>query len=430
MFFRNVFSLLLITLLISAWLGGIIHFSESETFPITLFQVIFPFAFVAWIFQKVANHDFEIKLTGVETWLVGFIGLIFLTLIYSQDHERGLVMAVRFLLLILFILYLVNQIEHERQLTLSIWLISFTAIGLGVYSVIFSLLNPELAFLNFQLAGKAVLGRAAVADSDPNFFASMFFLPLAFSVAIVHSKENLWIRLLGLAMSGLLLAALISTYSRGAWVAAFISILLVAYLFRNPKPAILALSLALLAILTIPDLQVLFIGVFSRLEGLFSGSLDSSASTRIILGKAGIEMFAESWTFGVGFGSFPTEFTSMGMSNIISGVSEPHNILYHILAEMGLAGFAVFSILIYLIFRFAIQNIRLSETEWDKILAISLLGSFIAYFVLHQFIPRFLTNTTLMVTIAFIFVLNRVLVNRNSPSTEQVNEGVRVGSLT
>lgn len=422
MVFRILFSFTLIVLLVSAWLGGIIHFSESEQFPITLFQVIFPLAFIGLLFQKLAHLDFEIKLTGVEYWVLGFTGLMFFTLMYSQDHERGLILAVRFLLLVLFILYLVNQIESLKQLNLLIWVVSVTAIGLGAYSVIFSLLNPELAFLNFQLAGKAVVGRAEVTDSDPNFFASMFFLPLAFSAALVHSRERLWIRGLGLAMFGLFLAALISTYSRGAWVAAFFSLLLVAYFFRNPKPVLLACAAGLISILAIPDLQVLFIGVFSRLEGLFSGSLDSSASTRIVLGQAAIHMFADSWTFGVGFGSFPSAFKAMGMSNIISGVSEPHNILYHILAEMGLTGFLVFSVLIILIFRFAIQNIRLAKSEWERVLSISLLSSFTAYFILHQFIPRFLTNTTLMVTIAFIFVLNRVLANRSTDEREPSSE--------
>ncbi len=409
MFFRTKFSFLLILLLVSAWLGGIIYFSESEQFPITLFQVVFPFAFMAWVLQKLIHLDFEFKTTGVEYWVLAFVGLMFFSLIYSQDHERGLVLAIRFLLLILFILYLVNQINTLNQLTLLIGVIAITAIGLGTYSVVFSLLNPELAFLNFQLAGKAVVGRAEVTDSDPNFFASMFFLPFAFSIALVHSQEKLWVRGIGLLMSGILLAALVATYSRGAWVAAIVSLLLVAYYFRNPKPIMFALTAGIVLILAIGDLQILFIGVISRLEGLFSGSLDSSASTRIVLGVAAIHMFAESWTFGVGFGSFPSVFKAMGMGNIISGVSEPHNILYHILAEMGLIGFLIFSILILLIIRFAVQNIRLARTEWEKVLSVSVLSSFMAYFVLHQFIPRFLTNTTLMVTIAFIFVLNRVL---------------------
>jgi hypothetical protein len=39
------------------------------------------------------------------------------------------------------------------------------------------------------------------------------------------------------------------------------------------------------------------------------------------------------------------------------------------------------------------------------VIAVSLLCTFLAYFLFHQFIPRFLTNNTMMITIALIFLM-------------------------
>ena len=72
-------------------------------------------------------------------------------------------------------------------------------------------------------------------------------------------------------------------------------------------------------------------------------------------------------------------------------------------------------------FKTAISNVRRSRGEWDRVLSVTLLSGIVSYVLLHQFIPRFLTNTMLMTTIAFVFAHRNMLLA--SPEPDAASDG-------
>lgn len=408
---------------VAIWLGGIFYLAEGASIPVTPFQLLFLPAFGLWVILTLVRRDTTIRVTGLEGWTLLFVADIFLMLIFSGRPDYSLLNAVRFLLQLLLILYLLNQITTRTELLITLASVSVVAAAIALYSAAQALLNPEITALNLQLMGKAVVGRSALTDSDPNFFAATFFLPMMFTAAVLHSKLDLHVRAVAAGLFALLAAGLIATYSRGAWVAVFLALLIVVARFRNPVPALLALGAATFYILLNPDLLVTLFSVLNRLSSLFGGSLDSSSSTRVLLGIGALEMTVDSWGLGVGFGSFPIEFKKLNMGGL-SAVSEPHNMLYQVLAEQGVHGFLILLVLMAGVFKTAIGNVRRSHGEWDRVLSITLLSGIVSYVLLHQFIPRFLTNTMLMATIAFVFAhRNMLLASTDSNADDEADRG-------
>jgi len=174
-------------------------------------------------------------------------------------------------------------------------------------------------------------------------------------------------------------------------------------------------------LLVMPELRITLASVFNRILDIFSGGVDASSQMRIVLGQVAIKMFLENSFLGVGFRAFPIEFEKRNTAFGMLEVNEPHNITYMIFAELGMAGFFIFAILLFFLFRMAFRNLSMSKYDrWQRIIATALLASLFGYLIFHQFIPRYLTNNTMYVNIALIIVHHYYLIgNRESVAGEE-----------
>lgn len=393
----------------AAYLGGVFYAAEDSPIPLTLFQLVYIPSFALWIMHKLFRGDLHFKRTGIENWVAAFLAVLFFSLIYSESQLEGLFHVIRFLVLCTLVIYLINTITTKRGLMILLGVAVVIATGLAAASAITTILNPEIAAMNFLFAGQRFAGRAAIGDSDPNFFATTFFLPIMIATAAAHSERlSVTARSAAIFLLVLLLAGLVSTYSRSSWVSVILGVFIIILYYRNLKLAALGLAAFALLLLFSPGLRLALTSVFIRFLDIFSGSSEESAGMRIVLGLAALKMFFSSYGLGVGFESFSPVFDRINETYGMFGVNEPHNILYQVLAEMGVAGILVFFGLMFVLFRTAWRTVKRSGTvrdPWFEVVAIGLFSTLLAYFVFHQFIPRFLTNNTMMITIALIFVL-------------------------
>jgi O-antigen ligase len=128
-----------------------------------------------------------------------------------------------------------------------------------------------------------------------------------------------------------------------------------------------------------------------------------------MLGTAAIQMFFDTYSFGVGFDAFGEQFTKYYTLQQTIGVHEPHNITYTILAELGITGLFIFSALVFFIIRDAYENVKASKQNMDEILSISLFTSLIAYLVFYQFYGGALFDSALMLNIGLILSHKKIL---------------------
>lgn len=406
--------LLLVPMLGATYLGNVVSVIPEGTVPLTLFQLFLLLGILIYFLHYLLHSDQKFRVLGFELELLLILTLISFTIIYTPNREDALLNLTRIIFLIILAYLIANIASRQIHFYAVFFLLTLIGIILGSLSVQTSLLDPVTTVMNIQSGGSKIFGRGALTIEDPNIFATLFFLPVAFTTSVFLSQQRLSWRIPALGVLLVLLLGLASTYSRSAWVSsAFLLLMLVIY-YRQYKMVVLVFSAVLLIIVSVPELRNLTTGLFNRLLDIFSGSSDDSSKIRILLGTAGIYMFFDSWMLGVGFRGFPEKFTNYFTTQESIGVVEAHNVVYEILAELGIVGFGLFLVLAIMIVRKAAYHVRISQTETDKIIATTLISTLTAYLIFFQFYGGALVSTNLWALVGLIIAQGYYLNNNRT----------------
>ncbi|MEX0684522.1 MAG: O-antigen ligase family protein [Balneolales bacterium] len=395
---------ILLLVALGSYLGNLVHLVEGAV-PLTIFQVLLVACFLFVALNKLMRADFEVKLLGIELELLLFTALIFLSLIYSPNEVNGMFNALRFTVLLITVYLVVNIITNINQVAGILIILAIVSVVLGSLSIKETLLNPEAAVMDYLTDG-GVKDRASGTQIDPNIFASHFLLPLAFVSSIFLTYKSYIIRGLSFLASILFIMGLMSTFSRSAWVAAAISLIIVAYYHRQLKIFVWLGLFAFFAVLFIPQLQFVALNIMERVIDIFAGSDDDSSMIRIMLGLAAMGMFFDSYFMGIGFRGFPEAFPNYYSTQVSIGVSEPHNITYTVLAELGIIGFILFVFIYWKIGSIAYHNIKNSISDLERSISITLFATYIAFIIFYQFYGGGLFDNNFWILVGLIFALN------------------------
>ncbi|MFU8812747.1 MAG: O-antigen ligase family protein [Balneolaceae bacterium] len=396
--------LMLFPIAIGSYMGALFYFFENSPLPVTLFQLFLVAGFSLLILHSLSSKNFDIKLSGLELPVLLTLSLIFVSLIYSPSQESGFFNAIRFLILMVFVLYVINVIQSHRQ-SLYI-LIALVTVGffLAAYTMGEYLLNPQIAIDNMLSAG-ASLTRVSAGGlyHDPNRFAAILFIPSAVSVAVIFSSLNWKYRLAAIFVFVVLLGGVVSTLSRSGLISIAVIILIIITLSKKWKFAVILGASALAVVLVVPALREALFTTIVRIYEVAFGSTDASAGIRVMLAVAGLSMFFDTYMIGIGFGGFPERFTDYYTLQQSIGVNMPHNVTYKIMAELGLLGLLLFLYLIVKVCRAGYTAWKKAVSESEKILYSALFSSLFAYMIFYQFYGGALTDSNLMLVIGMIF---------------------------
>lgn len=397
--------LLLFFIATGSLLGNLVHIAEEGLIPFSLFQIFYLAGLGLFVLKWFMNRCAPVRLTGLEIELALFFSLVFLSLLWTPDAERGFLHAIRVFALSGLLYLFVNWIDTPRQIT---WLVvSLVAVG-GVLALIaiYNTINNPLAIIVTVLTdGSRVAARARVGQVDPNIFASLFFLPLSFTASVAFSRMGYSMRATGAVAFLVLFAAVLVTYSRSAWVAVLLTTLVLAVMNRQYGLFIVAAAGVALLLAVYPDARMLLSNVLERFVRLFTGGVDTSNMGRIMLLDGSIRIFFDSWLIGVGWRGFPDAFLNYYTLQQTLGVYEPHNVLYLVYAELGLIGLLLFVFIVYKLFWLAWNNISMSYNEETRILSQALFGALLAYAVFYQFIGSGFLDNQLWITTGLIIAL-------------------------
>jgi putative inorganic carbon (HCO3(-)) transporter len=303
-----------------------------------------------------------------------------------------------------------NIIQKTEHLRIGVYVF----IGSGVVVALINLYqiyaNPEILAFNYLKQGVRII-RSTGAENDPNVFASNFFTPILICVAWMGTTTKKWFRLVLFGLAGVMLASVLLSYSRSAWISLFVGIVTI-QLFQRKNPILLYGIIALFVVLLIsPTVQNLVVSLWDRIVGLFVGGGDDSTKFRVVLAMGALTMIADSYMLGVGFQGFSTYFQYLYPPQQTQWIFEPHNDFYMVFAELGLLGFLLFIVIMYLIFRQALESMRwfrdVQEHGWMQAIGLGFLASFVSYMVFAQFISGLMLNSIFMILVALIFSLSK-----------------------
>lgn len=239
----------------------------------------------------------------------------------------------------------------------------------------------------FRIAPGLPYVRAYGTIGQPNSFAGYLNMawPLALALAIVTTSSawqkgtqhrltavSHWLLAAVLwGIAGVMLAALLASFSRGAWIGAAIGVAGMALsLGRRALPAILGLLATGIVVTLLAIAGMLPEVLVARLTSIWRSVawFDAAAVTvtpenfavveRMAHLQAGWEMFRSAPLFGVGPGNYSVAYPEFAVGAWYASRGHAHNYYLHIAAEAGIIGFIAYLALIGGVIRQAVCALR------------------------------------------------------------------------
>lgn len=273
---------------------------------------------------------------------------------------------------VLFFLMMINVIRTRRRLMGMVWL----SLSIGVvlsYMAIGMYMRGEMKVEDYRV-GMEIGGMF----ENPNEFSLHLVMMLPLTITLAIASRNKLMKVVYLAMTGIMLFANMITYSRGGFLGLIAASGFLAWKLGRKNRLIVSSSALLIGGL----ITVLAPNNFGlRVLSIFIPGLDAAGSSdqrRELLERSILVSLRNPW--GIGIGNFPI----VGVHNLVS-----HNAYTQVSSELGILGLIAYLIFIISPFRklgaidrtlFAKDNL-----DWFYYFSIGLQGSFIAYFVASFF---------------------------------------------
>ncbi len=250
----------------------------------------------------------------------------------------------------------VRSRQMAQKTVLALILSCFAASMLGVYQN-FVGVESTASWIDSEMF--AEIGSRVVGPFDnPNVFGEYLIMLLPLAVALVLTRRGAQ-RLIGIAVTLAAGAALVYTWSRGAWLGAMASIGLLLVLYHAVLPFVAA---------ALPS------AIVSRLTSI--GNLaDTSTAYRVSIWTASVNMLKDIFESGIGTGS--AAFSAVYPAYALGGAAyalHAHNLYLQIFVELGVVGIAVFVLMLFFFFRSVFSCYRTlgDRTQATTILAMGL----------------------------------------------------------
>ncbi len=296
---------------------GLLGFVVSAPFSISIAQVCVFTAVAAWLASMSKTAPLltqKFPLWG--PWLL--FALFTLASAFHAPDSLGSLIKSRELTQIMIFYLAMNVVQDDRE---ALWLVKALFVAASVAAL--------------YALGVSLQGVISLANRPSGFFSIYmtfggFLLVvglLAFTYLLVPTRERKsgWVYVSAL----LILAALITTLSRSAWVGLLIGVAVVAVASRR-KMVSLCLALAVaLAVFLAPH------SIRQRVESMVNPR-DKTAVERIDMWKGGIEMFMDKTLLGFGPGQIKDNYARYANPDADrKSPSHLHNNIVHLAAERG-----------------------------------------------------------------------------------------------
>lgn len=235
----------------------------------------------------------------------------------------------------------------------------FSGIGLSILGILQLIFLPDLRFLEF-LGWDPHYFRTVSTFIDPNFLGSYLVLTL---ILIVQSGVSLNKRI-GNIFLILLFIALLTTFSRGAYLAFLTSFLTISFLYKSFRFGII--TILLFALL----LSGFF--VYQRLVAQPRGiDRDQSAQLRFNTWQQGWQLFRSNPLLGVGFNTYRYALKQYNLGNEqflkSPGSSTNDSSLLYVSATTGIIGIISYLFFLFFLFKTGWES-YLIKNKWGVIL--------------------------------------------------------------
>lgn len=360
-------------------------------FSISLIEIFFLAMLICWIVKRVAGYErqtspikiFKPVKSELNMPIAAFVLFAFLSTLNSSSlvlSLEGFFLKLLEGVAVYFIT--VETIADERRLNgmLRLLVLSMAVIAVdGIFQLI-----TGTDFIRHFTSGRMIQGPF----HSPNGFAGWLLIMVFLALSIASLRKNsrylkaaLWF------LTGLLAVCLVSTQSRGAWIAAVSALIFMGALKSRKSYAITA-GMAVILFFIMPYC----------VKGAASWTLRGS------LWREALQIIEDFPLLGIGINTYAHIGSRYALTG--GGGYYPHNCYLQIAAETGLLGLGAFLWVIVALFRTSLANLKMVEGRFYKMLLAGLLTGLFGFLV-HSFVD---TNIyTLQLGILMWFTIGLII---------------------
>ena len=365
-------------------------------------DVLFAAAIALWFFDGARRRTLPLKGSPVLAAAAIYLAVLTVSSLGAANLGEAFAEVVKWSELVVLLLVAPSMltVARARWVAAALVLAGIGQAALGVYQFVFRI-GPEF----FVILGRFM--RASGSFSQPNPFGGFLglTLPIALSLAIWAWGEFLrgqggrraplgW-SLFYTTATGVIVAGLLASWSRGAWLGAAVGVMIVLVL-RSRTAAMLTGVAALLV------LGVILLGAFSpevipepvaaRMQDIpaYFGLTDVlsepltddnfSVVERVAHWVAAQRMWELAPWLGVGPGNYAVRYAEVRLPKWEEPLGHAHNIYLNVLGETGLVGLAAYVALLVTVIVWTWRRLReaagqaSADSRWYAALAVGVLG--------------------------------------------------------
>jgi probable O-glycosylation ligase (exosortase A-associated) len=342
--------------------------------------------------------------TTIFMWLT-FIGWMTLTTIFSLDPDGAYeewIRVIKIQTMIAVTLLLINSPSRVKGL---IWVIVISIGFYGIKGGIFTLLSGG----QYRVWGPP---ESFIEGNNEIALALVIVLPLMRYLQTITA--NIWIKIGFLAAMALSVASILSSYSRGAFLA--LIAMAIALLLKSKQKLVIGVILIVLGLGAIYMMPTQW---HNRIETIETYEKDSSAMGRLNAWLFAINLTKDYPVMGGGFQTFRKDLFEK-YAPVPEDFHDSHSIYFEVLAEQGYVGMLIFLIIGFLVIKncqYIVSKTKDNyELKWATDLAAMVQVSLVGYAIGGAFLG--LAYFDLPYHLIAVIVITRNIVQRSLNEAE------------
>ena len=329
-------------------------------------EICITFLVILWIIKWALNIQkikeirwgiFKSEYSSLNKPILVFILVVFISCLFSTNIATSMrPFFSKFLEHILLVFLFVSAFGKGRRKEIRIFFCIF------IISTILLVADSAWQFAFGKDFLRGFSGPPLVATlGDPNTLAGYLLLPFFMMLSFTGFKyENKRgnIYLLFIALSIALFLTLVFTYSRGAWIAFFVGMLIFVFLVRKRRYILWVLIISALMALTIFLSPI----IMRQFRSIFTIYSTSGGIIRLSTWKISLDMIEDFPFFGVGLNQFKPALLIYS-PEMYRTVMHQHNMFLKIGTDAGLVGLCAFAWVMIKIFKMLFMGMKTSTKQ-------------------------------------------------------------------
>ncbi len=325
--------------------------------PLQIGKLVVVPTLLIWLIRSVSARKLKFVKSPLNWVILSWLVLIFLSTIFAQDSNVALNGAIDFAKWGVIFFLIVNLTDSFPKWQGFLWILVLLNFKMSQFQLReFAAGYQMTQDLGYFITRGVGAGSTAFFANASDFGVAMcVVLPLA--LYLVKSVRSKILKSIALVIFAFFALSILTCGSRGAAVALLMMVLV--YWIKSPKKILSGL------------LIVIFIFSFwslssqpwrERLFSAFRYEEDTTASIRLDLWKAGIDMTLDHPLMGVGMNNFPYQYANKYSPEARKVFWAPHNIFIQASSELGVGGLLCLILCLFYIFK---ENKKIRHISQD-----------------------------------------------------------------